>query len=133
MTAPSPYQVRSFLAPCLHQPCTEYARQSGGLCSEHAGFTYHQPAESAAVVPALERTKSEGRAKKERTKCEYSPVFTYEKMQKMPEADMLQFYVRKGAGVGVCGKRVKRVKRTCCRCKFIVRERNARFCRHAYS
>jgi len=65
-SVPSPYQVRSFLAPCLHQPCTEYARQSGSLCSEHAGFTYHQPAESGAVVPALERTKSEQRAIKGR-------------------------------------------------------------------
>ncbi|MFY9515759.1 MAG: hypothetical protein WAP46_05525 [Dysgonamonadaceae bacterium] len=86
---PSPYQGRTILAPCLHQPCTKYARQSGGLCSEDVGFTYHQPAESGAVVPALERTNSEGGAKKERTKCEYSPVFTCEKIQKMPEADML--------------------------------------------
>jgi len=52
---------------------------------------YHQAVESGAVVPALERTNSEGGAKKKRTKCEYSPVFTCEKMQKMPEADRLQF------------------------------------------
>ncbi|MDD4379095.1 MAG: hypothetical protein PHN83_04040, partial [Dysgonamonadaceae bacterium] len=57
-----------------------------------------------------ERTKSEGRANKVR-------IFS-------------GFYVRKDAGIGVCGKRVKR---TCCRCKFIVRERNAHLYRHAYS
>ncbi|MFY9596826.1 MAG: hypothetical protein WAP53_00280 [Dysgonamonadaceae bacterium] len=65
-SAPSSYQGRTILAPCLHQPCTKYARQSGSLCSEHAGFTHHQPAESGAALPALKRTKSEGRANKER-------------------------------------------------------------------
>ncbi len=62
----SPYQDCTFLAPCLHQPCTKSARQSCGLCSKHAGFTHHQPAESGVALPALERTKSEGRANKER-------------------------------------------------------------------
>jgi len=100
ISAPRPYLPRTILAPCLHQPCVESARQSGGLCSVHAGFTYHQPTESGVVVPALERTNSEGGAKKKRTKCKYSPVFTWEKMQKMPEADMLQFYVGKDAGIG---------------------------------
>jgi len=61
---------------------------------------YHQAVESGAVVPALERTNSEGGAKKKRTKCEYSPIFTYEKMQKMPEADRLLFYVRKDTRIG---------------------------------
>ena len=72
-SAPSPYQGCTFLAPCLHQPCTKYARQSGSLCSEHAGFTHHQPAESGAALPALKRTKSEGRAKEERTRSEGMP------------------------------------------------------------
>jgi hypothetical protein len=70
MTAPSPYQGCTILAPCLHQPCTKSSRYSRGLCSEHAGFTYHQPAESGIALPALERTKSEGRANKERRKSE---------------------------------------------------------------
>ncbi len=72
-SAPSSYQGRTILAPCLHQPCTKYARQSDSLCSEHAGFTHHQPAESGAALPALKRTKSEGRAKEERTRSEGMP------------------------------------------------------------
>jgi len=68
---------------------------------------YHQAVESGAVVPALERTNSEGGAKKKRTKCEYSPIFKFEKMWKTPEVDRLQFLRPKRYTNRVRGKRMK--------------------------
>jgi hypothetical protein len=82
------------------------------FCCKYAGVFYDKSTESDVFVPALERTKSEQRAKKERRKSEQS-------------ANILRFLRTKRCR--------KCLKRTCCRCKFIVRERNAHLYRHAYS
>lgn len=73
-------RTKSVPSPLL--PRSKSAPKFCFFCCKYAGMFYLKSTTSDLVVPALERTKSEEGAKKERTKCEYSPVFTYEKMQR---------------------------------------------------
>ncbi|MCW1736105.1 hypothetical protein [Anaerorudis cellulosivorans] len=64
--APSSLHACIRLASFTHKVRSVSAAVSRFTCGKSAGLPYPKPGEFGVVVPALERTKSEGRAKEER-------------------------------------------------------------------
>ena len=64
--APSSLHACIRLVSSLHKVHSDFASVSRSTCGKEAGLFYTDLTESDVVFPALERRKSEGRAKKKR-------------------------------------------------------------------